>query len=372
MIEDVKLFLEQAYDTAMLKASGRDAVTSNLQDERLCLYLETIYKKAETSKAVLAVTVTSLVYKIAHPEQDVRLHQKGMEGGYSGRTFDSKYITPFLRSHRFPSMEESGWLTRSFEQKRPYTLDYSGSIKGNGVKEAFLSVLHAIEEGGLDCSAALDFILQGLIIERDKKNIELAIPQNLTISNIINLLQQHFNHKYNATGQSRLPVLAVYAVYQLLCKELKRYEGKTLLPIESHTSADSQSGRKGDVDINNTDGSPFEAVEVKFDIPVSYNIVEIAKEKINTCHISRYYILSTKHIVEEDKEKVEETIRQIRNVHGCQLVVNGLIPTLKYYLRLIDNTGKFIENYTTLLAEDKTIKFEHKQMWNVIVSEFRP
>lgn len=371
MMDNVNDFLEQAYNDAMKKASGQKSVLSDLHDKKTCDNLDIIIKKAESSKAVLAVTMTSIVYKIAHPEQDIRLHQKSIEGGYSGRTFDSAHITPFLRSHKFPSMEESGWLTRSLEQKQPYTLNYPGAIKGDGIKDAFLNILHFIEEENLDCELALDYILQGLIIERDKKDIELAIPQSLSIDNIITLLLQHFNYKYKAPGQSRLPVLAIYAVYQILCAELKRFDGKNLLSIESHTSADKQSGRKGDIDVNNADGTPFEAVEVKFDIPISYKIVGIAQEKINTCSINRYYILSTKGIVEEDKEAIEETIRQIKSVHGCQLVVNGIVPTLKYYLRLVDDTKKFLDNYTTLLMKDNTIKFEHKQAWNTLVSSFK-
>ena len=371
MIENITDFLEQAYNDAMKKASGQTTIISELQNKKACENLDLIIKKAESSKGVLAVIVTSVVYKIVHPEQDIRLHQKSIEGGYSGRTFDSSNITPFLRSHNFPAMEESGWLTRSLEQKQPYSLNYPGAIKGDGVKDAFLNILHSIEEENLDCSSALDYILQGLIIERDKKDIALAIPQSLSIDNILTLLLQHFNFKYKATGQSRLPVLAIYAVYQILCAELKRFNGKILLPIESHTSADKQSGRKGDIDINNSDGTPFEAVEVKFDIPISFKIVEIAQEKINTCSINRYYILSTKGVIEEDKEKIEETIRQIKNVHGCQLVVNGIVPTLKYYLRLVDDTKKFVENYTDLLSKDNTIKFEHKQAWNKLVSTFR-
>ena len=110
---------------------------------------------------------------------------------------------------------------------------------------------------------------------------------------------------------------------------------------------------------------------IKPKISISYNIVGIAKEKIQTSTLNRYYILSTKGITQGDEEKIEEEIRQIKSVHGCQLVVNGIVPTLKYYLRPVDDTRTFIENYTKLLAEDKTVKFEHKQAWNLIVSQFR-
>lgn len=46
-----------------------------------------------------------------------------MDKGYSGRSFDTKYITPFMK-FKFPkiAMRESGWLTRSLEQLEPYDL----------------------------------------------------------------------------------------------------------------------------------------------------------------------------------------------------------------------------------------------------------
>lgn len=63
--------------------------------------LRVVAENAEIQKAVLGVTLTSLVYKVYDPEQDIRKHQDGMKDGYSGRTFDTKYVTPFLKS-KFP------------------------------------------------------------------------------------------------------------------------------------------------------------------------------------------------------------------------------------------------------------------------------
>ncbi len=65
-----------------------------------------------------------------------------MQNGYSGRSFDTKYVTPFLRKYEFPSMSESGWLTRSLEQPYPYILDYKGKISPKEVAEAFLLILN--------------------------------------------------------------------------------------------------------------------------------------------------------------------------------------------------------------------------------------
>ena len=46
----------------------------------------------------------------------------------------------------------------------------------------------------------------------------------------------------------------------------------------------------------------------------------------------------------------------------------GIMSTLTYYLRILENTGEFIDNYANLLQTDEAVKFEHKQKWNELVS----
>jgi len=62
-------------------------------------------------------------------------------------------------------------------------------------------------------------------------------------------------------------------------------------------------------------------------------------------------------------------IQKIKISHGCQVIVNGIIDTIKYYLRLLQDTSNFIEKYVILVEIDKTIKYEHKIRWNEIFNE---
>lgn len=366
--DEVVSFLADAYADAMAKASGKDGVTTALHGE-MEESLKIVIRHSESSKGVLTVLVTSLAYKVFHPEQDVRRHQSSIVGGYAGRTFDVKYITPFLKERKFPAMAESGWLTRSLEQKSPYDENYKGAIKPDELKAAFLGILKAVEEGMAEPKALLDYILQALIIQRDKGNISLAIPSNLSIDELSKLLDRHFHARYSATGAARLPVLALYAFYQAYFAEgAGRYRGKTLLPLESHTTADARSGSIGDIEIVDEDGEAFEGVEVKLDVRVSLNIVLNAIEKIVTTPAKRYYILSTLPIVEEDRMRIEEEVRRLKNTHNCQLIINGVMPTLKYYLRLLCDTNSFVRNYAALMQADKAVKFEHRQKWNELVA----
>lgn len=363
---DAETLLRTFYDNAFAKTAKAGKVDSELDAEH-AKALDTIISESETNKGVYTVVATSVTYKILHPEQDIRKHQSSIPGGYSGRTFDTKFITPFLKRCDFPAMAESGWLTRSLEQKVAYDWNYPGAVK-EPLKHCFLLILNDIEEKKIAPEIVLDYLLQSLILQREKKRITMATPQNLSIHEIVDLLDRHFHSRYKSHGAARLPVLALYAAYECIIKECKRFEGKILLPLESHTTADLRSGRIGDIDVDNADGTPFEAVEVKFDIPVSAEIVLNAKGKIEKTKVRRYYILSTKDPVEADLDEIEKMSKQLKNIHGCQLVVNGVMQTLKYYLRLIEDTAAFIDHYTMLLSSDEAVNYEHKEVWNNLVS----
>jgi len=226
----------------------------------------------------------------------------------------------------------------------------------------------------------------------DNSKIDFARPYDLTCDGLTELLNNHFHSEYLEEGASRLPTLALYAVYQCLLSEVKRFEGKRLQAIESHTSADKRSGRIGDIDIVDENERPFEAVEVKHGIPISLQLVKDAFQKFVTSQVSRYYLLSTADVNEADKDAIRQEIERIRNVHGCQVIVNeyilwdndclekirnvhgcqvmvnGVIKSLKYYLRLLSNTSEFIHNYVTLLENDAALKFEHKKRWNELIA----
>lgn len=333
--------------------------------------LDEILSRSESSKGVLTVVLTSLVYKLLNPEQDIRLHQSSINGGYSGRTFDTRYITPFLKHNKFPAMAESGWLTRSLEQKVAYDNNYTGAIRPKELKEAFLFIINIIEEklSSNEQIAMLHYILAKLIEQREQNQITLATPGNLNISQILELLKAHFTHSYKFEGASRLPVLAIYAIYQILLKEVSRFSSHTLLPLESHTSSDMQTGRLGDIDILDKDRRPFEAVEVKHLIPIDLSHIETAYSKFMSTNVKRYYILSTSDSYSSPKGSILKRIQDIKNTHGCQIIANGIYSTLLYYLRLIEDPSQFLKKYTDLLKVDNSIKYEHRQAWNDIVEE---
>lgn len=368
---DAKEYIENVYLKAEHNVAKKELTTPPNELTKTIKAIDQIIARAESSKGVMTVFLTSIIYKILHPKVDIRYHQAGIkEGvGYSGRSFDTAIVTPFLKEKEFPNMAESGWLTRSLEQKVPYDLNYTGAIKPNELKDAFLSAIDFVENSKPnERELILSYFLENLIVAREAKVITLATPQTLTIETIINLLKQHFEFNYKERGGARLPVLALYSIYQVLIKETARYaKGYTLLPLESHTSADIRSGRCGDIDVVDEAGESFESVEVKFGIPITTQLVEDCYHKFKGTRMQRYYILSTRPIEESEQSILNNVVANIKKLHGCQVILNGIYPSLKYYLRMISDPALFIENYTDNMQKDKAIKYSHKAMWNELV-----
>lgn len=365
--------MESAYEQA--KNSPLEAVLSVLPDD-VAQDLRKIIDGAETQKAVLGVTMTSIIYKIYDPNQDIRKHQEGMEGGYSGRTFDTKFVTPFIKS-RFPhfTMAESAWLTRSLEQPSPYDFNFPGKIRDKGVKAAFLNTLDRIQKNAAVAPKILVALTRLLIEEIHKDEIlvnHVHVADKITISKIIDAVSQHIRYDYGkgVVGTARLPVLAIYSVYNLIMTDVRRYSGKILAPLESHTSPDSRAKTFGDIDVNNPDNSCFESVEIKHNKPITADMVGVAYRKIKNTAIDRYYILTTHEPNFNDYEAVMREIEKYKIMHPCQIIVNGVIPSLKYYMRLMSNPQEMIDVYTQQLEFEyqraSGINREHLRVWQEI------
>lgn len=332
-----------------------------------------VCEKEETLKGVYTVLVTSLLYKYIHPEQDVRKHQANMAEGYSGRSFDTVHVTPFLKEKRFSgAMKESGWLTRSLEQNLPYNMNYPGKISNKGVKDSFLKILEDIETNNASPYEFLVALFTESIIKQKQRAVTLVNPiereASLNIQDIISYLDRHFNFRYKSRGASILPVIAMYSIYECILPEMKRYKGKELENLASHTSCDKSSGAAGDIDIIDSETKDlYEVVEVKFNIPIDSIMVEDAYDKIKTTRIQRYYILTTSLVKKEHETDINKRIEEIKNDHGCQIIINGVFPTLKYYLRLLNNTDQFVNQYLKNTQNHPELNYEHKIAWNKIM-----
>lgn len=360
--------LLELYNKACSLKSDSFELEENLQN-----YIKTIALNSITQKGVYTVLITLAIHKLLFPKQDIRLHQEKMKNGFSGRTIDTKYITPTLKELNLPSMAESGWLTRSLEQPFPYNLDYQGHIQNPVVKKAFLQIIDYIQNRPNLTEKIVICLLFNVILETKKHEIKitkLENPDKLQILDIIKMLSEHFFYNYHIFGGAKLPVIAFYAIYMSLLQDIKRYEGCHLKELGFHTTCDTTSKSAGDIEIFDNDNTLKEALEIKFEKEIDANMVRIAKEKIIKYNPTRYYILSTEKIKNEDVDEIDEIIATVKNNHGCQIILNGVIPSLKYYLRLISSLDIFIKNYSILIEKDKELKPIHKEMWNSIINKY--
>ena len=189
----------------------------------------------------------------------------------------------------------------------------------------------------------------------------------ITIENIVNILKGHFS----VARASRLPVLAMYSIYEMLMT-VERYEGKTLSPLKSHTTSDIKSGGIGDIEVLDENEDFFEAVEIKHNIPISPQLVKDGYEKFCEMSVRRYYLLTTAEPNVDDSETIDRLVQQIHRQHGCEVIVNGILPSLKYYLRLLSNPKLFLDCYSKNLQSDfnqnTDVKEVHLRYWNELLN----
>lgn len=343
---------------------------NNIDDE-IKKYIELIGEKINSQKSVYTVLLTLITHKIINPSQDIRYHQDSLPNGFSGRTIDNKYISPTLKELGLFSNAESGWLTRSLEQPYPYTLDYGGKIRNKKVKEAFLKIIDYVEKNNSTTTNLLRLLLFQAIDFKKNNLIQISPldnPEKLTIEKIISALDEHFKTKYNIQGGSKLPVLAFFAIYKTLINEIERYKDCKLAELGSHTASDRTSKTAGDIEIFKHE-ILFEAIEIKLDKIIDSTIVRVAIDKITRYNPNRYYILSYCGVLENDKLEITNLIDNLKLEHGCQIIINGLLPTIKYYLRLISSLDEFIVNYNSLVENDNEIKKIHKEKWNELIEK---
>ena len=339
--------------------------------------IETISKYATAQKGVVTVLVTLLTKKIITPSQDVRQHKAELQGGFSGRTLDTKIITPLMLK-KFGihfAMAESGWLSRTLEQSEAYTLSYKGKISST-VKMPFLNILNDIELLGVDPEAYLKILLAKLILQKKDHDqtitntISKKIEGVVTISGIMMILKEFFN-----SAGSRSPVIAVKTILDLLLDEIIRYKGKKIPALEAHTTADGKSGSSGDILINDN-GATFESFEIKHKIQIDSRIILNVKDKLAKIPVPRYFILTTseKTIDSDYAADVQETINEIYQQFGCDVIISNLQEFISSNLIILQNPIDFLNLFGENLAVDAkttgSFTKEQLELWQNIVKEF--
>lgn len=363
--EKVSAALESAYASASKYYDAKQGREAFGLSEPFLDALESMSERATSASSGFTNLVTSMALKAAFPEIDSRYHQVQIQKPrfVAFRPVSEKVIYPWLREKNF-DYAKSGWQTRTFERPKPYMLDYDENI--GIIKVPFLTCYDCIEDKGQSAQDGLAYLFLLQMRKRDEKRVELVEPKIDDISMICSFFEQHFSHSYKARGTSRLPVLAIFALYKVVIPELKRFSGFELKNLELHSAADSQTGAVGDIELADKGGDVFEAVEIKHNIPLSVELINDTAAKLVTRNISRFYILTTSSNCTPTDE-MNRRIKEMRDRTGCQIIANGVIPTIRYYLRLVENPSSIFRPYLDLVRTDKGLSHEHREQWNRIV-----
>ena len=363
--EQLLSILQQCYDQAEIeskKENHADLIAFIGENDA-----KVIIELANLKHACRGAAITLAIYKILHPEQDIRSHKSEYKGGFSARGVDTYVTVPFLRDNGLPYNVETHWLSQTLSYAAPYTPDLVLKTVPKKAGPDFITTVNLIESSADNSDRIkkiLILMLEKMIEERNKGNSPLTKPKNLSIDEVMTLLHKHFSHSYEKNAP-RLPQVAIYAIYKCLMEDVDRYSEFELKPLERMKTANRKSGTVGDIDLWK-DGRPIEAVEIKFEIPINHSHVNEAMQKVLTESVERYFILSTAAPDPDEADEIQRLKEDFLRTNGCEIIVNGVYDTIKYYLRLLRTTNDFINAYTDLLSNDPDANYEHKVAWNNI------
>jgi DNA (cytosine-5)-methyltransferase 1 len=324
---------------------------------------------AKLKHASRGAAVTLLSYKLIEPAQNIRAHKEEYDGGFSARTYDNKVTVLFMIEKSLPRNVESHWLTQTISFAPVLNLGEPLKTVPKKAGPLLIEVVNYAENlTTKEVEEMLLLILIELIKIRNKDKVILTRPKNLPIDTVKSLIDNHFSIKYKSNAP-RLPQIAIYAIYMSILGKMTRFEGQKLENLQRMKAADRKTGTVGDIVVVDDALQPIEAVEIKFGQPISDIHVCEAIEKVRGASVSRYYMLSTKGISNEDADSIAIRKAEFLKQNGCEIIVNGVVDTIGYYLRLLPNTTEFLSYYADIVESDDDTDYEHRIAWNVLCAE---
>lgn len=354
MADDPSAILALAFQRAT--ESGN---TPLIQDPKTHSQIELVARNTQNRACARFILACALA-KAYRPEVDIRkpYTEIGDADSFSGRTYDERYVLDFVIEHELPCNVTTAFLTPAF-RNRNIVLTPEVNLVGRppSVYMATLQLLDAVYDGRLSAEDLLAESIRWLLVVRNERRermrsllAALRATQGETVlsaEGIVSLVEQHLRLK----RASRLPVLVVAAVY----KVAQEYLGERVLPLESHTAADKQTGALGDLQITLVnDDQIVTSYEIKAKRVTSED-VDIAIGKIANygTRIDNYIFITTELI---DQEVAEYAVSMYEKIGGIEVAVLDCIGFLRHFLHLFHRMRiQFLEAYQELvLAESES------------------
>jgi hypothetical protein len=346
--------LDLAYQRAM-----ENIKTSFIEDTAIADGVEYICRNLQ-NRAGVRLLMACLLAKVHRPEVDVRkpYTEIGDDDSFSGRTYDEQYITAFIDQHELPCNPTTAFLTPAL-RNRNATLTPDLNLVGRPPKlyQTVLQLLTDVHNGKVSAAEMLTEVIRCLIIVRDEQRLRMQtlLAQLKTVKDatplsseaIVTLIQQHFS----SPRSSRLPVLVVAAAY----KSAENHLGERVLPLQSHTAADKQTGALGDLEITLADDdNVVTSYEMKAK-RVTKDDINHALQKISQSgiQIDNYLFITTDVI---DPEVRDYAASLYDEIGGIEIAVLDCLGFLRHFLHLFHRLRlDFLEAYQELvLAEPES------------------
>jgi hypothetical protein len=325
-----------------------------IEHELAATHLDLICRNVQ-NRAVARLILACALAKVDQPQIDIRKPYTEIEGNdtFSGRTYDERFISTLILAERLPCNATTAFLTPALRNiNRPLTAELDLVGRPREVYQAALYLLAEVAEGRLHAETLLIETLRRLLVVRDENEARMKsllarlqsnTPTTLAVDEIIGLLQQHFAVR----GASRLPVLAIVALYQIL---------QALLPervatIHPHQAADQQTETLGDIEIYLRETEQITAVyEVKFKVVMMVDVQQaLHKLAHHPMPIQRYLFVTTKPIEIEIERYCASMYRKV----GVEFAVFDCLSFVRTILYLFHPLRvAFLERYQALVLSE--------------------
>lgn len=326
-----------------------------LKDKEILKRVEFVSRNIQ-NRAGVRLLMSCLLVKVIKPEIDIRkpYTEINSKDCFSGRTYDEEYIGSFILKHHLPCNTTTAFLTPAL-RNRNITLTPKVNLVGRPpeVYQYVLDLLDSVHRKTIEPELLLSEVIRQLIILRNEnqkrmksllRNLSKTGSVALSGEDTINLIKQHLNCK----GTSRLPVLIVAAAYRTIGKCIR----EKILPLQSHTAADKQTGALGDLQITlSNENSIVTSYEMKMK-KVTIEDIEIASHKIGTVNykIDNYIFITTDVIDDTVSEYAKSLYEQ---TGGVEIVILDCIGFLRHFIHLFHRFRlQYLEEYQKLVMAE--------------------
>lgn len=130
-----------------------------------------------------------------------------------------------------------------------------------------------------------------------------------------------------------------------------RYQDKFLLPLRGPEGLTHGFVGVGGIALSDKNGGLFECIQI-VGVLLTPALIKEAFLKVSHHTPRRFCLLTTASVYNDHREALRRTCDSLYQTSGCEVIVDGLMPTLDYGIRLLPEAAHFLAAYSKALRED--------------------